>query len=195
MKRVGITGGIGSGKTFFCHRLEAAGLSVFYADIESRRLLENDERLKLQIKQLLGEESYNGELPNRSYIASRIFQDPTLREQMNALVHPRVLEAFEQWCGQRAEDGERVVLMESAILFESGFNRYVDTVVVVSAPENERLERTIERDHTNEAAVRERMAAQWSEEKKAAKADFILSNSQLDDANKQIFELLKFLEV
>ena len=195
MKRVGITGGIGSGKTFFCHRLEAAGLSVFYADIESRRLLENDDRLKLQLKQLLGEDSYKGDLPNRSYIASRIFQDHTLREQMDALVHPRVLEAFEQWCGQRAEEGERVVLIESAILFESGFNQHVDTVVMVSAPENERLERTMERDHANEASVRARMAAQWSEEEKKAKADYVLSNSQLDDANKQIFELLKFLEV
>ena len=195
MKRVGITGGIGSGKTFFCHRLEAAGLSVFYADIENHRLLENDEDLKIKLKQLLGEDCYSGELPNRRYIAQRIFQDPMLLKQMNALVHPRVLKAFQDWCAQHESQGEKVVLLESAILFESGFNKHVDTVVVVTAPEDERVQRTIARDHTDEASVRKRMDAQLSDTEKARQADFILSNSQLDDANRQVFELLRFMEV
>ena len=194
MKRVGITGGIGSGKTFFCRRLEIAGLSVFYADLASRRILERDETLKEELIRLLGDECYTEQGPNRPYIASRIFRDAGLREKMNALVHPRVLESFERWCADREKDGERVALLESAILFESGFNKYVDVVVLVTAPENERLERAMERDHTDADAVRRRMASQMPDSEKAVMSDYILSNSQFDDANKQVFELLQFLD-
>ncbi len=192
---IGITGGIGSGKSYFCKRLEAAGTPVYYADEESKKIVVSDEKVKTAIIDLLGEEAYlKDNSLNRKYIADQIFANTKLRNSLNAIIHPAVFEHFKQWCDKLDASGEYpVVAVEAAILYESELNKLVDKVVVVTAPPKLRTERIIERDNCDEDEVKRRMKAQWSEKKKVELADFVINNGSQDDMNQQLFELLKKL--
>lgn len=175
MKRVGITGCIGSGKSTISTLLQHMGYPVYNSDDRAKYLMQHDSGLILRIQQLLGPESYTspGKL-NTSWIASKVFTHPSIIEDLNAIVHPAVFFDFEKFTQQH--DSAPILFKEAALTFESGSNRLLDFVMCVSAPENIRIERVISRDASTEEAVRSRMDKQFSQEKKEALSDFIIQN-------------------
>ena len=158
---VGLTGGIGSGKTTFASMLEKRGAAVYYADTRAKSLMVENATLIAAIKSLFGEQAYDeqGNI-NRAYISSRIFSDKNLLLQMNAIVHPAVYTDFEHW--RLCQDAPYVVL-ESAILFDSGGDKRCDVTVTVSIPMEERISRTMERDGASREAVMSRINSQMSD--------------------------------
>ena len=162
MTVIGITGGIGSGKSVVSRLLETYGVPVYNADRESKRLT-------------VSSDIYTSEGLNRALMAERIFRDTVLLEQVNAIIHPEVSKDFDCWkAGLQTE----VCGLESAILFESGFNRKVDWTLMVDAPEEVRLSRVTVRDGVSEADVRRRMSYQWPDERKKALADKVVLNDE-----------------
>ncbi|MDL2230178.1 dephospho-CoA kinase [Alistipes sp. OttesenSCG-928-L06] len=188
MIRVGLTGGIGSGKTTVARVLEQLGVPVYYADVRGQWLSDNDPEVRLKIKALFGEEAYRPEGSlDRAYIAGKVFADKALLERLNAIVHPAVRRDYRAWAARHEE--EPYTVMETAILFESGFEREVQRVVVVTAPEELRIARTVRRDGSDETAVRARIAAQMSDDERLAKADDVLQANDRELLIPQILEL------
>lgn len=175
--RVGLTGGIGSGKSTVGRLLRLFGIPVYDADQGARRLMEHNPTLRTAIVDLFGSEAYltvGDDLRlNRPYIASRAFGHPDRLEALNRLVHPAVARDFADWA-ERWEDTPYVV-EEAAVLIESGAAEQMDRVVTVTAPEEIRIQRIIARDHTIESAARARIAAQLSDAQRAPYADFVLT--------------------
>lgn len=160
--RVGITGGIGSGKTTVCLIFESLGVPVFYADDEAKKLYTEDH-IRDRIREMLGEQAYTDKgKVDRRFIASRIFADPKLREQLNALIHPEVRKKYLRW-EQEVKEQYPYNLREAAILIESGAYKDCDRIVVITAPEELRIRRVIDRDGVEEEAVRSRISAQMSD--------------------------------
>lgn len=203
---IGVTGGIGSGKTYICKLLEIASLPVFYSDDVAKRIVNDDPDIKKSITDLFGEGAYielrsieekkteervKRFILDRKFISEKIFNDSTLREKMNAIVHPAVLKAFEKW---EKEQDSNVVVMESALLFESGMNKAVDKIIVVSAPEDIKIARLQKRDSLSEAEIRQRMKSQCSDAEKLRQADYIITNGPKDDVNIQIFKVLDSIQ-
>lgn len=198
---IGVTGGIGSGKTYICKLLEIASLPVFYSDTEAKRIMDEDFSVKTAITELLGEEAYTVvaytgdsvpvEKLDRKFVARKIFSDPDLRAKMNAIVHPAVFKAFKVW---QEKQESNVTVIESAILFECGLDKYVDKTIVVAAPVNVRIKRLKERDNMSDEEIEKRMASQSDESSKLRRADIIIKNGQDDDVNRQIFALLKSIQ-
>ena len=175
MTVIGITGGIGSGKSVVSRLLETYGVPVYNADRESKRLTVSSPVLRERLTALLSADIYTSEGLNRALMAERIFRDTVLLEQVNAIIHPEVSKDFDCW-----KDGlqTEVCGLESAILFESGFNRKVDWTLMVDAPEEVRLSRVTVRDGVSEADVRRRMSYQWPDERKKALADKVVLNDE-----------------
>ncbi|MBR4483323.1 MAG: dephospho-CoA kinase [Paludibacteraceae bacterium] len=198
---IGVTGGIGSGKTYFCKLLEMASLPVFYSDTEAKRIMDEDFSVKTAITELLGEEAYTVvaytadsvpvEKLDRKYVAKKIFSDPDMREKINAIVHPAVFKAFNVW---QEKQESNVTVIESAILFECGLDKYVDKTIVVAAPLDLRIKRLKERDNMSDEEIKRRMASQADESSKLRRADVIIKNGPDDDVNRQIFTLLKSIQ-
>lgn len=186
--RIGLTGGIGSGKTTAARVWEQLGVSVYYADERGRWISDNDPEVILKIKALFGENAYlpDGKL-DRKRIAGKVFSDSVLLERLNAVIHPAIRADYRRWA--KAQTKVPYTVMESAILFESGFDSEVDRVVVVTAPEEVRIARTVRRDGSDEAAVRARIATQMSDEARQEKADFILDAGEKELLIPQIIAL------
>ena len=178
MTTLGVTGGIGSGKTAACRAFEALGAQVFYADDEAKRLMTEHEGLRADITQAFGAQSYgpDGAL-NRAYLAEQVFTDPEEVERINALVHPRVFEAFEARKEEAQAAGTRLLVHEAALIFEAGGEAHLDAVAVVDAPEAERIRRVMARDGASESEVRARMAHQLDAAEKRRRADYVIDNS------------------
>lgn len=186
MKVIGITGGIGSGKTTTCQIFEQIGVPVYYADVRAKQLMAQGP-LKSKIIQAFGERAYhNGQL-DRAYLAKEVFNSKERLSVLNGLVHPAVADDFEEWL----EENEKAsyVLKEAAILFESGAHQAVDYTVLVIAPEEVRINRVVERDGTTHDEVMQRMKSQWTQERKAKLADFIINNSGSELLIPQVLEL------
>ncbi|MDX2430341.1 MAG: dephospho-CoA kinase [Bacteroides sp.] len=176
MYRVGITGGIGSGKSFVCSILEKFGIPVYYADSQARRLMNTDSRLRSAIKEAFGEEIYrNGEL-DRQEMALRVFGEPGLLESINQLVHPVVREDFERWT--EGQEGVPYVVEEAAILFESGAVRNMNMSVLIYAPIPLRIQRVMDRDKVSRLDVEKRISRQMDEEEKKKLADRVIYNDE-----------------
>ncbi len=175
MKRVGITGGIGSGKSTVCVVFEQLGIPVYYADQQAKWLMVHDERLREGVVVLLGAEAYlpKGQLNSR-WIAGRVFQQPALLQQLNALVHPVVATHSEQW--HASQSSVPYTLYEAALLFESGGYQKMDSMITVTAPLPVRIERVMQRDHCSREEVEARIARQLPEEEKVARANFVIVN-------------------
>jgi dephospho-CoA kinase len=173
--KVGITGGIGSGKTTICKIFETLGIPVYYADGRAKWLMVNDPRLVAGVKKMFGEQAYfsHGAL-NRQYLADTVFSDPEKLQQLNQLVHPAVADDSSRW--QNGQIGVPYTLKEAALLFESKNHLVLDKVITVSCPEAIRLKRVMERDKMSEAEVRARMERQMPEEEKVKLADYIIYN-------------------
>jgi dephospho-CoA kinase len=194
MLTVGITGGIGSGKTTVCRIFETLGVPVYYADDRAKELLNHNAEIISSVKRLLGEQAYiNGEL-NRSYIAEKVFHDKNLLAQYNAIVHPAVAEDTLQWSQQYLH--LPYVLKEAALLIESGSYRFLDKLIVVTAPLEIRIARVMQRDHVAREAVEARIKNQLSEEEKIKAADFIINNDGAKSLIKQVMDIHgKLLEI
>ena len=170
---VGLTGGIGSGKTLVGQVFSTMGVPVFNADEETKKLYDADATLRTQLINLLGTEIYDGRKLRRKLMAARIFADDALLEKVNALVHPVVVDCFRTYAAQQHAP---YVLMESAILLESSIASIVRKTIAVTAPETLRLQRVQQRDGLPEEAVRLRIRQQWTDERRNAAADFIIVN-------------------
>lgn len=171
--RVGLTGGIGSGKSFVAQVIEKMGYPVYYSDTASKELVDSDPEIREALIALLGSEAYTDNGLNRSLLAARIFQSDALREKVNAIIHPRVRQYFDQWAAQVTSD---IVFNEAAILFETGAYRNFTAMILVTAPEAMRVERVMKRDGSREDEVRQRMSKQWSDEQKMELAQHVIHN-------------------
>lgn len=186
MKVVGLTGGIGSGKTTVAKMFEALGIPVYIADLEAKKLTVTSKSIRRAVVELLGESAYSGKELNSSFIASKVFKDKGLLQKLNNIIHPKVRSHFNKWL--KKQDAPYCI-KEAAILFENGGYKECDYMVLVTAPENIRIERVMKRDQVEKEAVLRRMQHQWSDDKKAPLADFIIDNSTLKDTSKQVFKI------
>jgi dephospho-CoA kinase len=187
MLRVGITGGIGSGKSTVCRIFRVLGVPVFHADAEARRLYEEDPTVRAAMIAEFGESLYASGVLDKRMLALLIFRNEQARRKVNSIVHPLVRQRFDRWCGERA--AHAYVVMEAAILVETGGHGAVDALVVVTAPENVRLARVLQRDGATEEEVRARMAAQGTDVERLALADAVIVNDDRALVIPQVLEL------
>ena len=175
MVRVGLTGGIGSGKSTVAHVFEILGIPVYYADKEAKRLMNEDPEIKKQLVEHFGEEAYADNLLNRRFIAEIVFKDKEKLQLLNSLVHPITIRKAEEWMLQHQTP---YVIKEAALIFESGSQENLDYVIGVSAPLNLRIQRTIKRDGVSREEVLSRMQNQIQETIKMRLCDFVIRNDE-----------------
>jgi dephospho-CoA kinase len=190
LKKIAITGGIGSGKSTVCKVFEQLGFPVFYSDVEAKNILTENNLVKSQIIELLGEEAYQNNELNRSYISGKIFNNFSLKEKMNSIVHPAVRLAFENWATTQKS---RIVFNEAAILFEMGAYKNFDSTILVTSPASLKIKRIIARDNCTEQEARLRIQNQWADDKKIKLADYILNNNEKEPLLQQILDLAEIL--
>jgi len=175
--KLGITGGIGSGKTSVCRVFNVLGIPVFSADPEARKIMDHDDNIKKEINSIVGRDIYPGGQLDRLELASIIFNNRDLLEQVNYLVHPHVFENFNLWAEKQTTP---YVIMEAAILFESGGNRLVDRVATVVAPVEERISRVTQRNMSSRDQVMERINNQMTDVERIKLSDYVINNSEND---------------
>jgi dephospho-CoA kinase len=189
MKVIGITGGIGSGKSTIASMLRDAGYPVFDCDFHAKSLYNSDKDVISDMKKLFGENIYKDSLLDRKALADIVFKDKISLEKLNSVIHPKVREFMSF---QIKESKSDLFFIESAILFESGLSKYVDKVLTVTAPVGLRIERTIKRDNTTEEKVRERMKFQICEDRRLFKSDYVISTDQdLTKVKEFLFRLVQ----
>lgn len=196
MVRLCITGGIGSGKSGVSELLRVRDVPVYDCDREAKRLMTADGAIRTALEQLVAqpEPLYDdhGTL-NRRLLAAYMFGHPDRVQAVNAIVHPAVRADFRRWTAEREAEGYAIVAMESAIVYEAGMEHDVDKVVLVYTPREERIARTMERDHATRESVLARMASQMSDEEKLARAHYIIRNAEADAVTPQVEDLMKTL--
>ncbi|WP_291864195.1 dephospho-CoA kinase [Maribacter sp.] len=190
MKVVGLTGGIGSGKTTVATLFNALGVPVYNSDLQAKELMQNSKILIQKIKALLGEESYKEGKLNRSYIAQKIFGDRELLSKLNAIVHPAVREDFLHWLSSQ---NHAYVIQETALLFENKAEKLYDKIILVTAPEEVRVQRVLQRDKNTREAILARINNQLSDIVKIPKADFVLENINLEETKEKVEKLNRHL--
>lgn len=174
MRKVGITGGIGSGKTFIANIFAKIGIPVYSADYHAKRLMNEHEDVKNEMIKNFGKDIYHHTGLNKELLARIIFNNQSALKSVNDIVHPYVKKDFENWCGRFKN--VTYVLQEAAILIESGAYKKLDFIITVSAPEKLRIQRVMERDHVSERHVKDRIRNQIDEKERNEKADFIIYN-------------------
>lgn len=186
--KIGITGGIGSGKTTICKIFETLGIPVYYADDRAKWLMVNNLDLVSKLKSLFGKEAYleNGEL-NRKYISSKVFSDISLLEKLNSIVHPAVFKDGIQWHDSFKDVS--YTLKEAALLFESGGYKNLDKVITVYAPKEVRIQRVMNRDGSSRAEVEARIDKQMPDAEKMELADYIIKNDERNKLIQQVLEI------
>lgn len=191
MLKVGITGGIGSGKTTVCRLFELLGIPVFYADEESKKILEEDPAVHEAITKIFGKEIMDESgKPDRKKLGTLVFTDKSKLEALNGILHPAVGKRFENWVLDQKD--APYVLKEAAILFESGAYKQVDKVITVSAPKELRIARTVKRDSSRKEDVESRMNSQLSDKEREERAQYSVSN---DEESPLIPQVLKIHEL
>lgn len=192
MIRIGLTGGIGSGKSTVCRLFEEFGARCYDSDSRAKWLMQNDEELRAELIALFGEEVYgeDGAL-DRARLAAEVFGNSERLAALNGAVHPAVGRDWERWCEEREAEGVAYAIMESAILFDCGFDSKVDRTVAVSAPEELRIERAALRDNAPMEVIRRRIEAQMSDAEREARAHHTIRNIDIDTLREQVEELHK----
>lgn len=173
MLKVGITGGIGAGKSLVCRVFKTLGIPVFDADHIAKQLMESDEELVAKIIQIFGKDIYTAGRLNREQLASHVFSQPNLLHQLNKLVHPATIAYSKQWM---AGQNSPYTIKEAAIFFESGSNKDMDVMIGVAAPVGLRIQRAISRPGMTHEKVQERIASQMDAEEKMSKCDYVITN-------------------
>ncbi len=187
MIKVGITGGIGSGKTTVCEIFERLGVPVYYADKQAKYLMETDKALRESIRQLFGDEAFDAENNlNRAFIAGIVFKDEEKLLALNALVHPAVKADYDSWNAILARKEYPYSLKEAALLVESGSYKDLDKLIVVSAPLEDRIKRVMARDNISEEQVKARIDAQLPESEKVKLADYVIDNNLIMELVPQV---------
>lgn len=188
MYKIGITGGIGSGKSTVCRMFCEHGIAVYDSDSRAKKLMQESGAIRQQLIEVFGEECYNAEGLNRPYLARCVFGDKDALQRLNSIVHPAVRADFRRWAD---EQQSAYVILESAILFEAGFETEVDSTLAVLAPKSMRLERTMQRDGVTREEVEQRMEHQMSDEELHSKARRTLVNLRKDYLESDVEQLHK----
>lgn len=183
MKKIGLTGGMGSGKTTVAKMFKELGIPVYNSDLEARRIMNENTEVRKAVKALFGDNAYENDHLNRAFIAKKVFGNSALLEELNKVVHPAVRKDFRDWAARQSAP---YVIQEAAILFESGGHEHFDHMILVTAPKKTRIIRIKQRDQLSEKDILERMKHQWSEKRKKALADFVIHNSDLIGTNKKV---------
>lgn len=186
MYKVGITGGIGSGKSTVCAILAEFGVAVYDSDFRAKRLMNESDRLRERLIERFGNEVYSADGLNRIYLAERVFGNPEELKALNAIVHPAVMDDFDRWALE--QEGSYVVL-ESAILFEASLDRRVDVSVAVMAPEELRIERAMQRDGAQREQIVARMNNQISDQERVERAKYTIINIDIDNLRSDVEQL------
>jgi dephospho-CoA kinase len=188
--RIGITGGIGSGKTLVSKIFSLLNVPVYNADERAKLILHNDKMVVTKVKEAFGEEAYQNGILNSAYISQKVFNDPRKLEILNSIVHPQVGTDFKKWCDEFSE--RPYVLKEAALLYEAGSYKDLDKIIVVNAPENLRIKRVVKRDpQRTEESVKSIIAKQWPDDEKVRRADYVIMN---DDKNMIIPQVIALHE-
>lgn len=187
---VGITGGIGSGKTTISNYLKSFGIPLYVADKEAKALMNRSKVIKQKLIQLFGDKAYVDGKLNRPFLAKMIFKDKSLLNQMNAIVHPKVASHFKRWL--KKQDAP-YILKEAAIIFENNLQSNYDYIITVVANENLRIERILDREDTTREKIKAVINNQWTDSHKKKLSDFVISNNDLDQAKKQALQIHKKL--
>ncbi|MCK5775222.1 MAG: dephospho-CoA kinase [Bacteroidales bacterium] len=186
MIKLGLTGGIGSGKTTVAKIFQELSVPVYFADIEAKKFLFLEE-VKLSLKSLFGSSVLNDSNEiDKAILASIVFTDANELAKLNALIHPLLEIDFEKWA---SEQHASYIVKEAAILFEAGFDTSVDKIITVSAPENQRIVRVMARDHVSKQQVMDRITKQWTDKQREEKSDYIIKNADEDMILNQILEI------
>ncbi len=183
---VGLTGGIGSGKTTVAKQFAALGIPVYIADEEAKKLMNRSKIIKRKLIELFGSEAYKNDALNRPFIAQIIFYNKEILQKMNAIIHPRVATHFNKWMLKQTA---AYVIKEAAILFENDGYKLCDYVITVVAPKELRIKRLLKRDTTTKDKIEAIIKNQWSDEEKIKLSHFKITNINLEDTKKQVVEV------
>ncbi|EKF56195.1 dephospho-CoA kinase [Galbibacter marinus] len=183
---VGLTGGIGSGKSTIASFFKQLGVPVYIADERAKRLMEIDETIKRRIVEEFGAQAYENSIPNRALIAQIVFNNPSKLAVLNGIIHPAVREDFDSW--YQVQDAPYVI-KEVAILFESGGDILCDAVISVTAPEEVRIQRVLNRDNTTRKAVMDRIKNQWTDKQRVEKSTYVIENIDLDSTRENVYKI------
>ena len=192
MKKIGITGGIGSGKSVVGQILEAMHFPVYYSDQQSKILVDTDLVIREELIKLLGTEVYLDGKLNRPFLSHQLFSNDELRLKINQIIHPKVREAFTNWVSKQSSN---LVFNEAAILFETGAYKSMDYNILVTAPLELKIERVLKRDNITINEIQDRISKQWSDEDKIPLADFVIVNDEVKPLLKQVEAILKEVKI
>ncbi|GAA4028185.1 dephospho-CoA kinase [Flavobacterium cheonhonense] len=190
-KIIGLTGGIGSGKTTVARYIAAQGIPVYIADEEAKKVMNTPEVLSLVAK-TFGDSVIEKGVINRQKLAQLVFNAPEKLQELNNIIHPKVKQDFENWV--KKHHNHPFVIKEAAILFESGSYQFCDKIITVTAPENVRIQRVMQRDSVTEDQVLARMQNQWKEDEKIALSDYVIQNVNIEHTKIQVDNILKTLK-
>jgi dephospho-CoA kinase len=190
-KIIGLTGGIGSGKTTIAGYFASWGVPVYYADDEAKKILYRPDAAG-EVREAFGEAVFTDGVPDRQKIAGMVFDDPKKLGILNGIIHPKVRQHFKDWVA--GHKGGQFVIKEAAILFESGSYKDCDAIILVRAPKKIRIKRVMERDNTTEEKVLERIANQWDDDKKAALSTYIIENTSAEQAKADARSIFKIIQ-
>lgn len=191
-KIIGLTGGIGSGKTTVANHFMAAGIPVYIADDEARKIMQYDEIIA-EIKKTFGDIIFDNGILNRGKLSEIVFKDPEKLKLLNAIIHPAVKKHFGNWIS--SHKNAPYLIYEAAILFESGSYKDCDIIVTVIAPFELRIQRVIQRDKTTRENVLKRINMQWKDDQRIEKSDFVIENSATEIARSAVAKILKILKI
>lgn len=186
MKTVGLTGGIGSGKSTVAAMFEDLRVPVYYSDIEAKNLMNTSEKIRLGVIQLFGEKAYENGRLNRSYIAQIVFKNRDLLDKLNGLVHPEVRKHFKEW---NSKQEAAYTVQENPLIFETNSQDDFDLVIMVTAPDMVRIQRVMKRDQVSEGQVRDRMSNQMKDSLRLEGSNFVIMNDDLKETNKQVLKI------
>lgn len=189
-KIIGLTGGIGSGKSSIAKHIESLGIPVYIADTEAKKILDTADVIAKVIA-LFGDDILENGKIDRKKIAALVFQDPEKLKKYNAIIHPEVYLHFQNWVKQH--NNYPLVVKEAAILFESGSYKDCDKIILVTAPKVNRIQRVMKRDAVTREAVEQRMSHQWDDETKKSMSDFVIENIELEKAKQSAENIITLL--
>jgi dephospho-CoA kinase len=189
-KIIGLTGGIGSGKTTIARLFEAEGIPVYIADDEAKKIMNLPETVRL-VGEYFGQDVIVNHLIDRKKLAEIVFNHPEKLKELNKIIHPLVKNHFDYWVKKQKSP---FVIKEAAILFESGSYKYCDQIITVIASEETRIKRVMARDNSTKEAVLDRIKNQWTDSQRTSKSDYVIENENLNKAKLQFQEILKKLK-